>query len=268
MNNMTDANNNQGGSAEEQNQNAGSPATDPGSSKPTGESENNNGQAEQPTEITPEMYQELEKKLGQQGEELGGYREFVQNITPLLERLDENPDLVQAIVNGKIDKDLAQAVLDGKVQIGEAQEVQEAAKAVEKEVGKNNMQSLSPEEVEKMIEAKVSETRQEMEQQAEIKDFESRTQEFIDNTPDFTEYAEEIDKWLDNHNVSDIEVAYYAVKGQMSSKEAKKAADEAEAERNKELAMNASGGNSRSTTTPDGRPMIDDLVGGPANPLY
>lgn len=267
MNSMTDANkNNQVGSAEESNvQNAGSSNTDPGSSTSTGQSaDQTNGQ----TEITPEMYESLEKKMGEMGQELGSYREFVENITPLLEKLDANPDLVRAIVDGKIDQDMAQAVLEGKVKIGEAQEVQTAAKQVEKEVGKQKMESMSPEQIEALIESKVSETRKTLEEQAELKEFENKTQEFINETPDFVEYAEAIDEWLDTHNISDIEVAYYAVKGQMSTKEAKKAADEAEAERNKELAMNASGGSSPSTATTEGRNPIDDLVGGPANPLF
>lgn len=252
---------NQGGSAPV----AGSPTAGPESnSMPTGQPGGNQGQAE----ITPEMYQALEKKMGEMGNELGGYREFVQNITPLLEKLDANPELVQAIVDGKIDQNLAKAVLDGKVNIGDAAAVTEAAKQVEKEVGKDKMQGLTPEQVEKLIEDKVNATRAQLEEAAELKEFEARTQGFIESTPDFGTYAEEIDKWLDTHNVSDIEVAYYAVKGQMSTKEAQKAAEEAEAERAKEIALNASGGGVNSQTTPDGRPIIDELVGGPANPLF
>lgn len=257
---MTDANNPAGSAA------AGSSAPGPESTtKPTGQPEDNkNGQAE----ITQDMYDALEKKLGEQGNELGGYREFFENISPLLEQLDKNPELTQAIVDGKIDQALGKAVLDGKVSYGEAAAVTDAAKKVEKEVGKQTMQSLSAEEIEKLIESKVSATRAELEEKAALKDFETQTQNFINDTSDFTEYADEIDKWLDEHNVSDIEVAYYAVKGQMSTKEAKKAAEEAEAERAKEIALNASGGGVNNQTTPDGRPVIDDLVGGPVNPLF
>lgn len=266
MNNMSD-DKTQGGSAPvDTTTPAGSPTPGPESNPtPTGQPESGTqGQAE----ITPEMYQALEKKLGEQGQELGGYREFVQNITPLLEKLDANPELVQAIVDGKIDQDLAKAVLEGKVNVGDAAAVTAAAAQVEKEVGKENMQGMTPEQVEKLIEAKVAETRSQLEEKAELKEFEVRTQSFIESTSDFSEYAEEIDKWLDTHNVSDIEVAYYAVKGQMSTKEAAKKAEEEAAERAKEIALNASGGGQQSNTTPDGRPLIDDLVGGPANPLY
>lgn len=245
---------------------AGSPATGPESNPtPSGQPDGQqNGQAE----ITPEMYQALEKKLGEMGNELGAHRDFVQNITPLLEKLDANPQLVQAIVDNKIDTDLAQAVLDGKVTIGDAQAVQTAVADVKKEVGKEKFEGMTEEQVAALVEKKVSETRAEMEEAAALKDFESRTQSFIESTNDFAEYAEEIDKWLDTHNVADIEVAYYAVKGQMSTKEAKQAAEDAEAERAKEIALNASGGASQATTTPDGRPLIDELVGGPINPLF
>jgi len=259
MNNMTDANN-QAGSDE-----TGSPAPGPESNNtPTGQP----GEEQKGQVITQEMYDALEQKLGEQGNELGGFREFFESISPLLEQLDTNPDLVQAIVDGKVSQDLGKAVLEGKVTIGDAEVVTTAAKAVAKEQGKTAMEQMTPEKVEKLIEQKVSQTRSEMEEQAALKDFEATTEAFITNTPDFADYADEIDKWLDNHNVSDIEVAYYAVKGQMTTKEAKDAAEEAESQRAKELAMNASGGGVSNQTTADGRPIIDDLVAGPANPLF
>lgn len=259
MNNMNDATNINGSVP------TGSPETGPESNPtPSGQPGNNNGQAA----ITPEMYQALERKMGEMGNELGGYREFVTNITPLLEKLDANPELVQAIVDGKIDQELAKSVLEGRVTATDAEAVTTAAKEVAKEVGKKNMESLTPEQVEKLIEEKVNATRASLEEAAELKDFEVRTQSFIESTPDFIQYAEEIDNWLDSHNVSDIEVAYYAVKGQMSTQEAARAAQEAEAERAKEIALNASGGGVNSQTTPDGRPLIDDLVAGPSNPLF
>lgn len=258
MKNMPDANQPQGSAT------PGSPETVPASTtNPAGETEDNKGQGE----VTQEMYEALEKKLGEQGAELGGYREFVTSITPVLEKLDANPQLVQAIVDGKIDTDLAQAVVDGKVTVADAAAVTEAAKVVEKEVGKEELESMTPEAIESLIEEKVSATRTEMEEKANLKDFETKTEAFISETADFEKYAEGIDEWLDTHNISDIEVAYYAVKGQMTTKEAKDAAEEAEVERAKELALNASGGASHATTTPDGRPIIDDLVGGPTNPL-
>jgi len=259
MNNMNDVLNNGSDVNAE-----GNPSTGPAqATNPAGEPETN-GQGEVNYE---EAYKNLEQKFGSQGDELGGYRDFVNNITPLLEKLDANPELVQAIVDGKIDKELAQAVTEGKVSIADASEVTEAAKQVEKEVGKKGITGMSPEDIEKLIESKVNQTRSEMEEEVNLKDFETKTQSFIESTDDFIKYADDIDEWLDTHNVSDIEIAYYAVKGQLSQREALKASEQAEAERSKEIALNASGGGSHATSTPDGRPLIDSLVGGPTNPL-
>jgi hypothetical protein len=256
MNFMSNANNGESGVP-------GSLPTDPVSQTPAGES----GQQGQGFDYEA-AYKELESKFGAQGQELGEYRTFVNQITPLLEKLDANPDLVRAIVDGKIDESLVKAVLEGKVSQEDAQVVTQASQQVANEVGNKNMSNMTPDQIEALINAKANEIRQEMEQKAELQSFEQRTQAFIESTPDFVEYAEEIDKWLDTHNIADIEVAYYAVKGQMSSSQAQKAAEEAAAERQKEMILNAGGGTGFATTAPDGTPLIDKLVGGPANPLF
>ena len=49
-------------------------------------------------------------------------------------------------------------------------------------------------------------------EQEELKAFELNIQDFISRTPDFKEYAVEIDRWLDTHDSTDIAVAYQAVK--------------------------------------------------------
>ena len=243
--------------------NTGSGAADPVSNVPAGQSDNN-GQG-----INYEAaYKELESRLGVQGQELGEYRTFVNQITPLLEKLDANPELVRAIVDGKIDESLVKSVLEGKVSQQDAQVVTQANQVVAAEVGQSNMSQMTPEQIEALVTAKANEIRQEMEKKVELQSFEQKTQTFIESTPDFVEYAEEIDKWLDSHNIADIEVAYYAVKGQMSTAAAKKAADEAGAERQKDMMMNASGGSGYATSAPDGTKLIDSLVGGPANPLF
>ncbi|MBU0958950.1 MAG: hypothetical protein KKB31_03310, partial [Nanoarchaeota archaeon] len=38
--------------------------------------------------VEKEQYEELEKKLGTQGDELGEYRSFIKDITPLMEKLE------------------------------------------------------------------------------------------------------------------------------------------------------------------------------------
>ncbi len=55
--------------------------------------------------------------------------------------------------------------------------------------------------------------------QKELKAFELNIQDFISRTPDFKEYASEIDKWLDTHNETDIAAAYRAVKGKKEAQE-------------------------------------------------
>lgn len=211
------------------------------------------------------LYEELEKKLGTQGNEIGEYRSFFNNISPLLDKLDQSPELVQAILDGKIDKQLAQAVYEGKINISDAAVVSQAATEVKADLGKE-YKGTSPEEISKLVEQKVNEVRRELEESAELKDFETRSQKFIENTPDFVDHADKIDKWLDTHDVMDIEIAYYAVKGQMSEAAAKKAADIAAIDRAKEFVSNAAGGGVSAQYSPDGSRLVDNLIAGRHNP--
>lgn len=242
----------------------GKPATDPALDAPAGES-GVNGKGDFNYEAA---YKELEQKMGSQGNELGEYRSFVENITPLLEKLEANPDLVRAIVDGKIDQQLMQSVLSGQVTGAEAEAVTQASAEVTKEVGKGKLESLTPAQIEDLIAVRTNEIRADLEKKADLASFEARTTAFIESTPDFVEHAEAIDKWLDKHDIADIEVAYYAVKGQMSTSAAAKLAEEAAAERQKENMLNAGGGSGYSSTAPDGTNMIDKLVGGSSNPLF
>jgi hypothetical protein len=213
------------------------------------------------------QYRELEQRFGQQGRELGEYRTFFENVSPLLDKLDSDPVLVQAILDNKIDSSLVQAVVDGKISLGDAEVVTEAkGQAVAEAGGEKKFSGLSSAEAERLIEKKVQEVRRELEENVELKSFEEKTTKFIDSTPDFVEYADEIDKWLDSHNIADIEVAYYAVKGKMSEESAKRMAEEEEAERAKQFALNAQGGGVTSQYADDGTPIIDKLVGGNNSP--
>lgn len=78
------------------------------------------------------QYEELQTKLGSQGQELGEYRQFFQGISPLLDKLDEQPELVQAIIDGKVNSELAKAAAEGKVQIEDAAIVSKAHEEVKK----------------------------------------------------------------------------------------------------------------------------------------
>lgn len=211
-------------------------------------------------------YDELAARFGAQGQELGEYRQFFQNIAPLLDKLDQAPELVQAIIDGKVDKGIAQAVMEGRVDVRDAAIVQKAAETVKENLGEKKFDLATPEAITKLVEAEVSKVRKEFEEKADLQTFQDYTQKFIEKTPDFQEYADEVDKWLDTHDVSDIEVAYYAVKGKLSESSAQKAADAAAAERAKDVLANAGGGSQPANYSADGTPLVDKLISGQVNP--
>lgn len=215
------------------------------------------------------LYAELEKKLGAQGQELGEYRTFFENISPLLDKLDKSPELVQAIVDGKVDQELARAVTEGKITIGDAKTVTQAHDQVQKELGKR-YDNASVDEVAKLVEEKVAEAKREMEAKMtdseDMRTFESTVNDFVSRTPDFMHFAPEIDAWLDEHDVTDIEVAYDAVKGRALTRLMAEGNAGNIAEAAKILAMNAAGGSSRSNASSNDSDLIDSLIGGRSNP--
>lgn len=243
--------------------NAGS-QIDPAEKAPTAAGESNNQGGE--TKVTEEMYRELEKRFGEQGNELGDYRNFFKEISPLLDKLNDAPKLVQAIIEGRVSEDVLSKIESGEISKQVAEEVVSATEEVKKDVGDKQFDGLSKEEAAKLIEDKVKEVRAEFEEKSELKEFEEKTQNFINSTPDFSEYAGEIDKWLDKNNVQDIEVAYWAVKGQLSAKEAAKKASEEEAEAKKEAALNASGSQSARTGRVVDEDFVDSIISGTKNP--
>jgi len=221
-------------------------------------------------QIDPTQHAELESLVGKQGQELGEYRKFFTDIAPLLDKLDKSPEIVQAIIDGNITTDLAKAAMEGKVSIEDAQIVNKAHEEVKKDLGKEGYRGASPEEISKLVEEKAKEIKTEFEakfkERDELSAFESSVNDFIARTSDFKEYASEIDKWLDQHDVTDIVVAYYAVKGELSEKEAKKQAEIDKAEAEKGMALNASGGSSHPTYIKGDDAVIDSLIASKSNP--
>lgn len=213
--------------------------------------------------VPKSVYEQLESKIGAQGNELGQYKKFFADITPLLDKLEAAPELVQAIVDGKVTGELAKAVLEGKVQIGDASIVAQAASVVQDNPGN---QGKTSQEIERLIENKAQELRKEFEEKTELQTFEQTTQKFIESTVDFPEYADEIGKWLDSHDVTDIRVAYYAVKGELSENAAKKAAEAASGDRARDVVMNAAGGNSPAQYSRNNPALVDMLISGRPNP--
>jgi hypothetical protein len=211
-------------------------------------------------------YEELSARLGQQGQELGEYRKFFENIAPLLDKLDQSPELVQAIIDGKVDKDIAKAVVEGRVDVRDVAAVSQANAEVREKLGEKAYDMATPESIAKLVEEQVAKFRKEFEDKADLQTFQDYSQKFIEKTPDFQEYADDIDKWLDTHDVTDIEIAYYAVKGQMSESKAKKIAEINAAERAKEVMGNAQGGGQTAQYATDGTPMVDTLISGRPSP--
>jgi hypothetical protein len=213
-------------------------------------------------------YSELEKAFGRQGQELGEYREFVKQITPLLTELDSNPKLVQAILNKKIDVTLAEGILDGKVSIGEAEQVAQAHQKVKEDMGAKAYKAATPEEVQARVETTLREEMNrrfsEIQEQDEYK---AGVNEFIDSTPDFKDYADKIVIWLNEHpDQDDIQVAYEAVKGKVLEREFAKANQAGAGEAAKQVASNTGGGNSPASGQIANDDLWDKLVSKKANP--
>lgn len=221
-------------------------------------------------QIDPDQHKELESLVGRQGTELGELRKFFSDISPLLDKLDKSPEIVQAIIDGKITGDLAKAAMEDKISVTDAVITTKAHEDVKKELGKEGYKSATSDEVSKLVEAKAKEIKLDFEaklkERDELNAFETGINEFIARTSDFSKYAEEIDKWLDNHEVTDIAVAYYAVKGEMSEKEAMKQAEIDKAEAEKNGALNMGGGSGNSTRIRGDSNIVDTLISSKSNP--
>lgn len=220
--------------------------------------------------ISKDQYEALEKKLGEQGKELGDYRSFVKNITPLLDKLDAQPELIQAILDGKIDSELAKAAMQGKVSLGDAQKVSDAHEKVKKDMG-TNYDKTAPADIEKRVEEELSKVTadfdKKLKESEEMRNFKDKVNVFISNTEDFATYAEEIEELiLNNPNIDDIEMAYHVIKGKHLQEEQVKKAEETAGEAAKDLAANAAGGYSQGGKLVNDQEVIDKLISHKSNP--
>lgn len=226
------------------------------------------GQPQQEGEFVPKaQYDELFTKMGQMGNENGEYRQFFDDLSPLLEKLDKSPELAKAFMDEKFNTDLATAIMEGRITVGEAGAIEAATNTVKQQVGMQAFNTSNPEDLSKLVEKEMAKLRAELDQKEELRTFEQRTTEFIASTPDFADYGDKISKWLDDHvDVTDVETAYFAVKGKMSVEEASRAAGNAQAELAKEMAQNAAGGGSSATYIRRDSNVIDSLIAGKSNP--
>ena len=227
------------------------------------------------------QYEELEKKFGAQGNELGDLRDFYRGIEPILMALEENPALTRALHSGQIDANTVEAILSGKTTVEDVTKVTEAQDQVKKEMGREAYAKAAkenPVEIEKRIQDLASQFKKDLEennkkvfssieQENRRKEFQTYTDNFIAFTEDFPDYADDISKWLEDHpRVDDIAVAYDAVKGAKLSVEKKTAIERAAAEKQKEIAANAGGGASQNAHVINNREVSDELIAPSGNP--
>jgi uncharacterized small protein (DUF1192 family) len=244
-----------------------------GAGSPTGAgvpNPNSFGEAPKLEVIDPAQHKELESLMGRQATELGEYRKFFSDIAPLLDKLDKSPEIVQAIVDGNITQEFAKAAIEGKISIKDAEIVTQAASEVKKDLGKEGFSNASAAEITKLIEDKAKEIKgdfqKELKERDDLTAFETGVNDFIARTSDFPEYAAAVDKWLDNHDVTDIAVAYYAVKGELSERDAKKQAEIDRVENEKMGASNMGGGYGNATRVVADANFIDSLISSRGNP--
>lgn len=221
---------------------------------------------------------ELETKLGEQGSELGDLRDFVEGLEGLLEPLREDPELVQAIIDGKVNSELIKPVLEGKVSTEDAGKITEAQKEIKKEMGSKKFGQVTGEELseklltkmadmEKNFDKKIATQNQEVQNAEVMREHKREIQGFIQNTPDYADHAESIVKYAEAHpEISDIKVLYSAVKGEALQKaiDDGKAKDTAEAA--KELALNAAAGGQKSMGAIENEDILDALIAPRSNP--
>jgi len=208
---------------------------------------------------TTESFEEVMKERDE-------LQKFFNGATPLLEKLNASPDLVQAILADKVNDEFAKAALAGTLSTKDAEIATAAAVAVEKQIGTKAFNAADPDELSRLMEEKVSALESKLAEKDDQRQFESYTNQFISETSDFTKYSQAIADWLDDHDVTDIRVAYYAVKGELSEKQAKEAADAEASNIAKDFMITQGGGGIHSNATINSQPLIDSLVANRSNP--
>lgn len=244
----------------------------------SGEAKNEDGQIDLSKYVDKETYEELEKKLSDSSQEIGEYRNFYRDIEPLLEKLRENPDVATAILDGRINEELLAAMADGKIDLDDATKVADAHKQVKDSLGKKKYEKASSQELENLVSEKIAEIDAKFEKKANdikselIKVEEQRATEksvgdFVATHDDFADYADDIVKMIDEHpEITDIEVAYNAVKGKTLSKLSAEEMAKKVAESRKGVAANVAGGGSANTGIETDQDIVDSLIVGQSNP--
>jgi predicted ribosome quality control (RQC) complex YloA/Tae2 family protein len=219
--------------------------------------------------VSKKLYEDLQGKLTEQGNELGDLRKFFEEVRPLMDVLNDNPAIVEAIATGKITTDLAKAVMEGKVAIQDAKAVTKAHEEVKKDLG-SKYQETKVEDIEKMVAAKAEETKSEvlktLQQNDEERKFLDKINKFIESHDDFPQYVREIDEWMDEHGISDVSVGYEVIKARALNSDTTKRLSVERAEAAKEMAANASSGAGNSGGVISGAREVDKFIGSHVNP--
>jgi len=250
---------------------------DDGKSAPTdgGETKSDKDEEKKPEVDFKAQYEEAEKQIGKQGKELGDYRGFFKEISPLLDKLQGHPELVEAIMQGKMDTKTVETVLAGEATVKEATNVAEAHDEIKKKLGAKKYKETPSEDIEKMVAEKAQEIvdkatadiKKGITQSDERRAFESKVNDFVKNTPDFPEYADGVRKWFEEHpNQFEIDVAYDAVKGRVLAEKAGAEEEAKKAEAAKGLAANAGPGGSQGAKIVEDKDVADQLIGEKSNP--
>lgn len=245
-------------------------ANDANAGKP-GDASNNEGKQET---VSKQQYDELFSKMGEHTEELGNLRKIAEeyeSITPFLEKVNQNEPLIKAILDDKLsDPNLIKAIVEGTVSITDAKKIEKANEKVKEELGKKEYEKSTPEQISKMIEEKLEEklsaTKElekkisSMEEERILEKYEMRTQKFIDSHKDFAEYATDINKYMEDNNILDVNVAYDAVVGKKLQEKMAVDAESRAKEEAKEMASNMGGGGSMRGKTISDKKLVDELI--------
>lgn len=196
-------------------------------------------------------YNDLETKLSDQGAELGEYRKFVNEAYPILEKLGDSPELLNAIREGKIDDAVVQQLLSGNITPKEGEQIVTAATKEANKEGKS--ENMTQDQIDALISSKVNEVIKQMDSRvSELRneqEFKAQIDEFVEKNSDIKDHIDAIQEWLEENDSTDLVTAYYVVKGKMSESDARKQADLDRGEIAKNIAMNASGGHGSSGGT-------------------
>ena len=193
------------------------------------------------------------------------------DFKPILDKMDDAPQIVRAISSGKLDANLAQAILDGKLNATEAKAVSQAHEEVKKDLGAKSYAAIDPAELEKRVldrlTPKLAEMKGELESDRNLREAERTDADFIARTPDFQDFADQILKYVDEHDDADnLEDVYNLIKARAivaSQAEARKLQDSEEA---KNAALMAGGGQSQRSGTIKDDKLVDQLIRIGGNP--